>query len=56
MLTPPIGGVKTTGILCHLTMLDTYRWLKGRCCDNVATAILVLAQAKSHERIALPQK
>jgi hypothetical protein len=52
MLTLPIDGDKTTAILCHLTMLVTYRWLKGRCCDNVATTILFLAQVKSQERIA----
>jgi hypothetical protein len=51
-LTLPTDGDKTTAILCHLTMLVTYRWLKGRCCDNVATTILFLAQVKSQERIA----
>jgi hypothetical protein len=46
-LTPPTGGDKTTAILCHLTMLLTYRWLKGRCCDNVAATILFPVQMKS---------
>jgi hypothetical protein len=36
-------------------MLFTYRWLKGRCYDDVAAMILFLVQVKSHEWIALPQ-
>ena len=35
-------------------MLDAYRWLKGRCCDNVATTNLFLMQLKSPGMAEIP--